>query len=142
MVGLAPEFLNHFHRYTIKRIYHLNVFNLAFNYNNIRVELLRLTQKLHFKLTHFHCNIKVDTKDSALCWQKMTLVFMSTLNIALSVEISHLLAVLAYVFKVDKENLVYKVDIANIMHVYIKTQVNFGRHRSLSSKSTLRLYST
>jgi len=72
----------------------------------------------------------------------MTLVFMSTLNIALTVEISHLLAVLAYVFKVDKENLVYKVDIANIMHVYIKTQVNFGRHRSLSSKSTLRLYSS
>ncbi len=43
---------------------------------------------------------------------------------------------MACVFKVDKGNLVYKVDIAESMNVDIKTQVNLCQHRVQLSMST------
>ncbi len=61
------------------------------------------------------------------------------LTIVPYVKISHLLSntILAYVFQVDKENLVYKVDIAKIMNVNINTQVIFCQHRAQLSMLTL-----
>jgi len=43
---------------------------------------------------------------------------------------------LAYVFKVDKKNSVYKVDTAKIMNVDINDVVKMCRHRVQSSIST------
>jgi hypothetical protein len=64
---------------------------------------------------------------------------MSILRIALYVEISNLLLIkLVYVLKVDKENLVYKVDLAKIMNVDFKTQVIFCRLKAQFSMSALR----
>ncbi len=80
----------------------------------------------------------VEIEHWALGRHKLNRVLMSTLTIEFYVEISHLLSNTAYVFKVDKENLVYKVDIAKIMNVDIKPQVNLCRHRAQLSMSTLR----